>query len=190
MKAGSLARATYEDLMKVPENLVAELIDGELYAWPRPRGVHIDTSSVLGMRIGPPYRLGDGGPGGWWIVVEPELHVGRQVLVPDVAGWRRENMPVYPDSTAFDVVPDWVCEVQSPSTARVDRVKKLPVYAEHRVQHVWIVNPIDKTIEVYRLEGGRWIVAGNYSGDDVARIEPFEAVELVLSKLWLEPAAK
>jgi Uma2 family endonuclease len=186
----ALRDATYEDLLKVPDHLVAELIDGELFTSPRPATRHARAASNLLTQISMRFDDGEGGPGGWWIVVEPELHLGRQVLVPDVAGWRRENMPVYPDSTAFDVVPDWVCEVQSPSTARLDRMKKLPVYAEHRVQHVWIVDPIAKLIEVYRLESGRWVVAGHYGGDDVVRIEPFEAVELVLSKLWIEPVVK
>src|ERR1019366_9785881 len=135
---------------------------------------HARAASKLLTQISMRFDDGEGGPGGWWIVVEPELHLGRQVLVPDVAGWRRQNRPVYPDSTAFDIAPDWVCEVQSPSTVRVDRVKKLPVYAEHGVQHVWIVNPVDKMIEVYRLESGRWGVAGNYGGGDQGRIRAFE----------------
>ena len=186
----ALRHATYEDLLKVPENLVAESIDGELYTSPRPASRHARAASKLLGQLSMRFDDGEGGPGGWWIVVEPELHLGHQVLVPDIAGWRRENMPVYPDSAYFDVAPNWVCEVLSPSTARIDRMKKLPLYAEHGVQHVWIVNPLDQMIEVYRLENGRWIVAGNYGGDGVVRIEPFEAVELALSGLWIEPAAK
>jgi Uma2 family endonuclease len=186
----ALRDATYEDLLKVPENLVAELIDGELYTSPRPASRHARAATQLVTQISMRFDDGEGGPGGWWIVMEPELHLGRQVLVPDVAGWRRERMPVYPDSAYFDVAPDWVCEVLSPSTARVDRIKKLPLYAEHGVQHVWIVSPLEQTIEVFRLDSVQWIFVGTYGGEDIVRIEPFEAVELALSKLWIEPAAK
>lgn len=99
-------------------------------------------------------------------------------------------MPIYPDAPVFDVAPDWLCEVQSPGTARIDRVKKLPVYREHGVQHVWLINPVDRTLEVLRLENARWMIAGNYGGDDVVRAEPFEAVEIDLAALWIDPPAK
>src|SRR5664279_1268636 len=130
MKARSLAKATYEDLMKVPENLVAELIDGELYTWPRPAGPTIRFSSVLAMDIGPPYDRGRGGPGGWWILHRPELHLGDDVLVPALAGWRRERMPEIPNDHRFVVEPDWVCEVISTASAAVVRAKKSRIYAK------------------------------------------------------------
>jgi Uma2 family endonuclease len=186
----ALRHATYEDLLKVPENLVAELIDGELFTSPRPGSRCARAKTILAARLINFFDSDDRGPGSWWIVAEPELHLGRQVLVPDIAGWRRERMTVYPDSAYFDAAPDWVCEVLSPSTARVDRVKKRLLYAEHGVQHVWFVDPIAELIEVYRLDSGRWVLAGNYGGDDVVRIEPFEAFELPLSTLWIEPAVK
>ncbi len=181
----ALRRATYEDLLKVPDHLVAELIDGELYTSPRPASRHARTSSVLGVKLGNSFDSGDGGPGGWWIIDEPELHLGGNAIVPDLAGWRRERMPVFPDAAAFEVAPDWLCEVQSPSTARIDRVKKLPIYKEHGVQHVWLVDPVDRTLEVLRLENDRWVVAGNFAGDDVVRAEPFDAVEIELRALWI-----
>jgi Uma2 family endonuclease len=184
MKAGSLAKATYEDLMKVPENLVAELIDGELHTWPRPRGMHIDTASFLGMRIGNPYRVGDGGPGGWWILYEPELHLGEDVLVPDLGGWRRERMPKIPDDHRFLIEPDWVCEVISPSTARVDRGKKKHIYAEHDVQWLWIVDPDQRILEVFKLVGGVWTDFQVFTGDDVVRAEPFPVAEIDLALIW------
>jgi len=181
----ALRAATYEDLLKVPDHLVAELIDGELYTSPRPASRHARASSVLGMKLGTAFDSGGGGPGGWWIIDEPELHLGANAIVPDLAGWRRERMPIFPDVAVFDLAPDWLCEVQSSGTARIDRVKKLPIYKEHRVQHVWLLDPVDRTLEVLRLEGDRWVVAGNYAGDDSVRAEPFEAVEIDLGALWI-----
>src|SRR5258706_15825319 len=138
MKALRRKRATYDDLVKVPENMVAELIDGDLYAWPRPAGPHARFSSALGMDIGPPYDRGKGGPGGWWILYEPELHLGPNIVVPDLAGWRRERMPQLPPAADpfFSLAPDWVCEVLSPSTVSIDRVKKKHVYTRENVQHL------------------------------------------------------
>lgn len=180
--------ATYEDLLRVPDNLVAELIDGELYVSPRPRVRHARVGSVLGGRIGHAFDSGDDGPGGWWILDEPEIHLPvEQAMVSDVAGWRRERVPSLPDTLSIDIAPDWVCEVSSPSTARLDRVIKLPVYARHGVGHVWLIDPSAQTLEVLRLDGDHWVVAGNYAGDDVVRAEPFDAVELPLAKLWLTP---
>ena len=180
-----LRGATYEDLLKVPENLVAELIDGELYTWPRPAAPHARASSILERRLGRAFDDGEDGPGGWWIITEPELDLNGPHMVPDLAGWRRERMPDYPDTTGCTVVPDWVCEIQSPGNARYDRVVKLPKYALYGVKHVWLVDTTAKTLEVLRLEDDHWIVAGNYGGDDVVRAEPFDAVELKLASLWL-----
>jgi len=118
------------------------------------------------------------------------LKLGEQTLVPDISGWRRERLPMLPDTATIGVVPDWVCEVQSPSTARFDRVTKLPVYARHGVQYVWLIDPIARTLEVLRLESDRWMLAGNYGGDDVVRAEPFEAVEIRLVTMWVDPPAK
>jgi Uma2 family endonuclease len=180
-----LRGATYEDLLKVPENLVAELIDGELYTWPRPAAPHARAAMQLGRILGNAFDDGEGGPGGWWIVMEPELDLNGPHMVPDLAGWRRERMPEYPDTSGCTFVPDWVCEIQSPGNARYDRVVKLPKYAHYGVAHVWLVDPTHKTLEVLRLEDDHWLIAGNYGGDDVVRAEPFEAVELKLALLWL-----
>jgi Uma2 family endonuclease len=186
MKARIRGRATYSDLLKVPENMVAELIDGDLYTWPRPAGPHADTSSVLGMIIGPPYRLGRGGPGGWWIVDEPELHldIDEQVLVPDLAGWRRERMPRIPRDHRFIVPPDWVCEVLSPSTASIDRGKKMRIYADHGVPWMWLVDPIGRTLEVLRLDEDNWKYVATFTGEDVVRAEPFPEAEIDLASIW------
>jgi len=184
MKARSLTRATYEDLLKVPENLVAELIDGELYTWPRPAGPHARFSSVLGMEIGPPYDLGRNGPGGWWILDEPELHLGEDVIVPDLAGWRRERMPEIPHDHRFVIEPDWVCEVISPTTVRVDRGKKARIYAEHDVPWLWLVDPELRTLEVFQLAGDFYSMLRVFTGDDVVRADPFPAAEIDLASIW------
>jgi Uma2 family endonuclease len=186
----ALSRATYEDLLKVPDHLVAELIDGELFTSPRPAPRHANVTSSLGADLNVWFQRGRGGPGGWWILDEPELHLMEQILVPDIAGWRRERLPFLPDAPAIDIAPDWVCEVHSPSTIRFDRVRKLPVYAEQGVRYAWLINPTARTLEVLILENGRWIFAATYGGDDVVRAEPFEAVEIELAQLWLDPEIK
>lgn len=179
--------ATYEDLEKVPENMVAELIEGALYASPRPAGPHTIATSSLGFIIGPPFHLGDRGPGGWWILDEPELHFARNVLVPDLAGWRRERMPEIPKDHVFSVPPDWVCEVVSPSNVRVDRTRKMPIYAANDVSYAWIVDPLEQFLEVRRLHEGQWIITGAYSGGETVRIEPFEEIEIDLTLIWGPP---
>jgi len=183
-------RATYEDLCKVPDTMVAEIIDGELIVTPRPAFPHARATSVLAVDLGGPFDRPPGDPagaGGWWLLFEPELHLGPDVIVPDYAGWRRDRLPVLPNVAAFDLAPDWVCEVVSPSTGAVDRARKMRVYARERVAHLWIVDPILRTLEVYRLEDARWIVASTHGGTDAVRAEPFDAVELRLARWWLEP---
>jgi len=178
--------ATYDDLVALPDNLVGELIDGELIASPRPASPHALASSVLGFHVGAPFHAGRGGPGGWVILDEPELHFGRNVLVPDLAGWRRERMPVIPDAPYFTLPPDWVCEVISPSTGRLDRVKKRPIYAQHGVTHLWFVNPEERSLEVFRLHGDVYAVVASFEGSEAVRAEPFDAIELPLGVLWGE----
>jgi len=181
-------RATYDDLCRVPDHLVAEILDGELFASPRPASPHALAATVLGADLlGSFHRPpGDrGSPGGWWLLFEPELHLGEDVLVPDIAGWRREGMPVLPNVAAFRQAPQWVLEVVSPSTGRIDRVRKLPIYARERVDHVWLVEPLGRTLEIYRLEAGRWLLVATHGGDEIVRAEPFEAVELAMSRWWL-----
>lgn len=179
-------RATYEDLAKVPDPMVAELLDGELVVSPRPGSRHARTASTMGSDLLGPFDRGLGGPGGWWILDEPEVHLGGDVLVPDLAGWRRERMPAIPDVAAFSLSPDWVAEVVSPGTARHDRVVKLAIYAREQVQNVWLVDPIARVLEVYRLQGGRWLLVGTHGGDAQVRAEPFEALELSLAAWWID----
>jgi Uma2 family endonuclease len=178
-------RATYEDLLLVPEHLVAEIVDGELHTSPRPGKPHALATSVLGEELGPPFRRGRGGPGGWILLDEPELHLGGDVLVPDLAGWRRERMPVLTDELPyFELAPDWICEVLSPSTHRLDRTSKVPSYARAAVGHLWLVDPLQRLLEVMRLEHGRWSLLGTWAEDARVRAEPFEDFELELGLLW------
>ena len=185
-------RATYDDLLKVPDILVAEILDGELFTSPRPASPHAQASSVLRGALDPFARRigGPGGPGGWWILFEPELHFGTDVLVPDLAGWRRERMPVLQNVAYFELEPDWVCEVVSPSTARIDRVRKVPIYAREGVGHLWLIDPLQQTLEVFRLEGHHWMLVSTHGGAEIVRAEPFEALELDMSRWWLEPESE
>ncbi|WP_019569034.1 Uma2 family endonuclease [Thioalkalivibrio sp. ALE11] len=178
--------ATYEDLLQVEDHLVAELIHGQLVTTPRPAPRHARASSLLGVELGGPYDKGHGGPGGWWIFDEPEVHLGRHVLVPDLAGWRRERMPGLPETAWFELAPDWVCEVLSESTARVDRVEKLPVYAAHGVGHVWLVDPVLRTLEAYANHEGHWLLLNAFENDDPVSVAPFDAVTIPLGGLWAD----
>jgi Uma2 family endonuclease len=180
--------ATYEDLLKVPDHLVAEIVEGELFTSPRPGLPHSRAASILNGRLITRFDDSDpDGPGGWWFLFEPELHLDADILVPDIAAWRRERVSVLPRTPAFDVVPDWICEVVSPSTGRLDRIRKLPAYARFGVGHAWLVDPEQESLEVFRLMDGRWTLVSVHEGDDVVRAEPFEAIELPLSLLWLPP---
>lgn len=182
-------RALYEEYLKVPAHRCAEIIQGTLHVTPRPAPRHANASSVLGGELSGPFQRGRGGPGGWWILDEPELHlVSLEPVVPDLAGWRVERMPSLPDTAFFTLVPDWVCEVLSKSTESVDRNEKLPLYAKHDVGHVWLVDPLAQTLEVHVLgEGGRWREVRTYRGEERVRAVPFEAIELELAALWSGP---
>jgi Uma2 family endonuclease len=178
--------ATYEDLLQVPENLVAEIIHGQLVTHPRPAPRHAVTSSSLGIEVGGPFDKGRGGPGGWWILDEPELHLGPQVLVPDLAGWRRERLPALPETAWFELAPDWVCEVLSPSTARVDRVEKLPIYAAAGVRHAWLIDPDLRTLEAFENHDGRWLLLAARENDNPIELPPFDAISFPLNVLWAD----
>jgi Uma2 family endonuclease len=183
-----MKRATYDDVLNAPEHKVAEILEGELFLSPRPEPRHAVAASEIGMVLGNPFHRGSGGPGGWWIIDEPELHLGDHVVVPDIAGWRRERMPALPDEAFFTLAPDWVCEVLSPATEKIDRGRKLRIYAEAGVQHAWLLKPSDRTLEVLHLRDGAWTIVGVCSGSDVVRIKPFEAIELQLGQLWSDQA--
>jgi Uma2 family endonuclease len=176
--------ATYDDLLAVPAHLVAEIIHGELLTHPRPAFPHARAASRLGTYLGGPFDSDPGQPGGWIILDEPELHLGHDVLVPDLAGWRRTRMPELPHTAACELAPDWACEVLSASTAGIDRVDKMQVYARERVTHIWHVDPLAQTLEVFRLDGATYRAVAMWRGDAVVPAEPFDAVPLALATLW------
>lgn len=189
MADGARKLAAYQDVVTAPEHWLAELIDGDLYMQPRPSIAHQVVSTVLGAELDSPFRRGRGGPGGWIFADQPELHLAKNVLAPDLAGWRRERMPVVEHAACVTLPPDWVCEVLSPSTARTDRVTKLPIYAHHHgVRHIWIIDPLARTLEVFRLEGERLFLHTTHAEDERIRAEPFDAVELELGMLWADLA--
>jgi Uma2 family endonuclease len=176
--------ATYQDVLDAPEHMVAELIDGELILSPRPGGTHASVASMIGGELVPPFTRGRGGPGGWIILLEPELHFGKRVLVPDWAGWRTSRMPSVPNDPYFTLAPDWVCEIASKSTEKLDRKRKLPIYASAGVGHAWIIQPRLRALEVLRLRDGEWVNAGYHTDGDKVRAEPFQEIELDLATLW------
>jgi Uma2 family endonuclease len=197
--ARSKPRASYEDVLAAPEHKVAEVLFGVLHLNPRPAARHARATSSLGVEIGGPFDRGRGGPGGWFILDEPELHFGpkdeEDILVPDIAGWRRERMPKIPDVAFFTLAPDWVCEILSDSTRATDRFEKMTIYARERVAHVWLVDPGARTLEVFRLSHAsskkrkkptktEWTLAAVWRDDARVRAEPFDAIELDLSVLW------
>ncbi|QRN98874.1 Uma2 family endonuclease [Archangium violaceum] len=177
--------ATYADLEELPPNCVGEIIEGELHVSPRPRPMHARAAGRLFNALDSfDQDAGEEGPGGWVLLYEPELHLGREVLVPDLAGWRRERMPELPEEAAFTLAPDWVCEVLSPSTAVLDRGQKQKSYAREGVQHLWLVDPAVRSLEVYRLERGDWVLLGKHKGEAKVHAEPFEVLALELGRLW------
>lgn len=176
----------YERLLTLPENQVGEIIGGRLYAQPRPRGRHVLVAGGLDFELAGPFRYGRGGPGGWWILPEPEIHFVRdtEVAVPDLAGWRRERMPEVPEGHRFEVVPDWLCEILSPGTAKDDRAVKLPLYARFGVAHVWLVDPDEHILEAFALRDGAWVLVAVLKDDDPVSVPPFAAVTFSLADLW------
>ncbi|MBI4952535.1 MAG: Uma2 family endonuclease [Myxococcales bacterium] len=177
---------SYADLCAVPAPLVAEIVDGELVAQPRPALRHAHAASSLGGDLFSPFQRGRGGPGGWVFLFEPELHLGADVLVPDLAGWRADRAP---DLAApwTALAPDWLCEVLSDSTRTLDRVRKLPLYARAGVGHVWLLDPGARSLECYRRQEGGWLLVAAFGENDRVRAEPFEAIELELAGLWGTP---
>jgi len=187
-------RATYQDVLDAPEGVNAEIVNGQLHLSPRPAGPGTAVQSSMMWDLGSRFSRGSGG---WLILHEPEIHVGEDIVDPDLAGWRRERLAMVPDAAFFTVIPDWVCEVLPPSTERFDRAEKLPLFAQWGVKHAWLVNPRQRTLEAYRLDSGRWSLLGVYESYQRVRVEPFEDVELDLSVWWSdvplsakEPAAE
>jgi Uma2 family endonuclease len=183
-----MKRATYEDVLNAPENKVAEILDGELFVSPMlaPRDCVVH-SRLLGT-VGHALREGKGSRDSWWILPKPEVHLGEHVVVPDIGGWRREDVPILPDDY-FSTRPAWLCEVLAPTTERFDRARKLRIYAEAGVGHAWLVKPTDRTLEVLRLRDGAWTIVGVWEDAAVVWAEPFEAIGLELGRLWADSPA-
>lgn len=177
--------ATYQDVLDAPEHMIAEIIGGELIVSPRPGGRHTRVASSLLYVLGPPFDRGDGGPGGWVILVEPELHLGADIVVPDIAGWRREHFELeWIEQPFIATAPDWVCEVASPRTKTHDRKQKLPIYGAAGVRHAWLVNPYYRSLEILRFDDGAWVTLATLVGVATVRAQPFDAIELDLGALW------
>lgn len=181
-------RATYADLAALPDHVVGEILAGELVVSPRPAMPHATVSLCLGSDVADPFQRGRGGPGGWRFAFEPELHLGRDVVVPDIAGWRRERLPADLNVPFMTVAPDWVCEIASPSTARHDRTSKPRIYAAAEVAFMWIVDPLARTLEVFTRERDHWSFIAGHAADERVRAVPFDAVELDLAGWWLPEA--
>lgn len=171
-----------------PPGLVSEILHGVLAMSPRPAVPHGRFAKKLGTRLYGPFDEGTGGPGGWYFVDEPELHLGMRPdkMQPDLAGWRRERAGAVLHASAVTTAPDWVCEVLSPSTATHDRDVKLPLYAEHGVAFAWLVDPIARVLEAFVLHRGRWQPLGVWREDALARVAPFDALPIARDRLWPE----
>ncbi len=186
MTAPTRIEATYADVLAAPEHMVAEVIDGDLYLHPRPAMPHARTTTRLGMALGGPFDIGAGGPGGWYFLDEPELHFGKQIVVPDIAGWRRERAPEGSRDAYTSIAPDWVCEVLSPSTRRLDQTRKRRIYGEAGCGHLWFIDPVDRVLEAFEFIGDRWQLIEAWGGDENANAPPFETFALQLALLWDE----
>lgn len=179
-------KTVYEALEALPEGVTGEILHGQLHTQPRPSGPHALAAFNLGGELRDPYTRGRGGPGGWWILIEPELHLIRdaEVLVPDLAGWRRERMPEIPSDQRFGVVPDWICEILSPATRSKDREIKMPIYARYGVAYAWLVDPEARSLEAYELRDGQWSRLAGYAAPEMVETAPFEAAAFRLADLW------
>ncbi len=183
--AKSSRRASYQDVLDAPEHLVAEIVDGVLHTHSRPAPLHAYAYANLGARLGNLFgRGGDNGAGGWLILLEPELHLGEDILVPDVAGWRQERMLAPPDTAYFTVAPDWVCEILSPSTRALDQGAKRDTYAREGIAHLWFVDPEAKSLEVFELRDGHWTLLETATGEAEVSPPPFSAAPFNLGDLW------
>lgn len=185
--------ATHDDLLRriaeLPEHLTGEIVEGELHVSPRPAGPHSLAEVRIAGILDGHFGQGGGGRGGFWILVEPELRLGHDVLVPDLAAWSVGRLPS-PSATHFMVAPDLVCEVLSPSNAAFDRGRKMRRYLAHGVPLAWFVDPVARSLEVYRAAEGRWVVEAVHGGADVVRLPPFEELEVDLARWWLPESAE
>lgn len=182
--APAIRPATYQDVLDAPEGMVAELVAGNLHLHPRPAARHARASLKLGSRLDDPFDGGISGPGGWFFAMEPEIHIGDDVAVPDLAGWRRERMGEFPDAPFISLAPDWICEILSPSTRRFDLTDKRALYGRWGVGHLWFLDPREGFLEAFALEEGRWTLVGAVADEAEVRLPPFDAIGFPLSSLW------
>jgi Uma2 family endonuclease len=180
-------RATYEEIVALPEHVTGEIIDGVLYTHgrPHPRNLRVEGGIIGALNPFDAEPDATGQPGGWWLLREVEWHSGEDVIVPEFTGWRRERMPRFPDGAWVDLSPDWACQIVSTSTTRLERAIKMPYMAKQGIPHLWFVDPIIRVVEVYRLEAGRWVLLATHEGDSRVRMEPFEVAEIDLSRWWV-----
>jgi Uma2 family endonuclease len=184
MSEAASKQTIYQELEAVPRHLVAEIIGGQLVTHPRPSRRHVTTAMALAGELVAPFQKGLGGPGGWIFADEPELHLGADVLVPDLAGWRRERLNDHPETSYFTTPPDWICEILSASTETRDRTIKTRAYAAAGIPYFWLIDPRQQMLEAFELDGGRWKVLGGWSSDDEVRVPPFDAISFSLADLW------
>jgi Putative restriction endonuclease len=177
-------QATYADIEALPPHVVGEILFGSLHTQPRPARRHAAAASSVGAILKPPFEFGNSGPGGWIIIDEPELHLGPHVVVPDLAGWRSERLVGKGDGAYFDEVPDWICEVQSPSTRRADLGPKRRIYATNEVPYLWYIDPIQQTLEVFKRQTQDWLLTHTFGGADEVCAPPFDALTFDLKLLW------
>ncbi len=177
-------QATYADIEALPPNMVGEILFGTLNAHPRPARRHVVAASRISGVLGPPFEFGDGGPGGWIIAIEPELHLGPHIVVPDIAGWRAEKLSAVGDGAYFEEVPDWICEIHSPSTRSADIGPKRRIYSTYGVTHLWFVDPPAQTLEVFELRNKDWLLLNTFVGGEDVRAKPFELISFPLGRLW------
>jgi Uma2 family endonuclease len=186
MSAPARKQATWEDLLRTPDDgRVYEVLDGQIEGLPRPLPRHGRAQARLAGQLSGPFDPGEGGPGGWWLLIEPEVRLAvHQIVVPDMVGWRRERMPSLPDARPIDLVPDWIAEVVSPSDVGRDRVRKANLYLAAGLPFYWIVDPAERTLEAYAAHEGSWLRLGGWTDGDTPRVPPFEAVALDVGSLF------
>ncbi len=186
MAASPLHPATAADLARLPPDMRAEIINGEIVQKANPSAEHADAQGGALAHLRGQYHHRSGGdkPGGWWILPEVEIELApHEVYRPDIAGWRRDCMPERPGMPVKSR-PNWICEVLSPSDASNDLVKKLRVYHQSHVAHYWIIDPQNETLTVLRWTPEGYLAALTAGRTDRVRAEPFETVELPVGVLF------
>jgi Uma2 family endonuclease len=185
LAAKLLRPATFADLHKIPPTWRGEVIDGTLYAFPRPYPLHANIKGLLTAELNNAFDRGRSGPGGWRILGEPGIqHPRAPEYSPDLAGWRRERLPQLPRNKTITVVPDWVCEILSPTTGSYDQTVKRRFYAEIGVAYLWYIAPDYRSLTVSKVENGKWLELGVHGRDEKVHAEPFEAIEINLAEWW------